>query len=94
MIKVFMMNDYDWVAAESLEEAIKWYCESLELPRDEVCDDPHGVTEDKLNELKFYEEWPDKTSQIFFSARPLRSSSPVRLSSSPNLTASRPSVPE
>jgi len=69
MIKVFMMNDWDWVAAESLEEAIKWYCEECGMPEDEACEDPHGITQARSNELKFYEEFPDKENPISFTER-------------------------
>ena len=69
MIKVYRMNDYDWVAASSLEEAIKWYAEDCELPEDEACDDPYELTEHSLKEHTFYEEWPEKDHPITFYDR-------------------------
>jgi hypothetical protein len=38
-MKVFKMNDCDWVAANSAEEAIKWYMKEFGVGRDEIYDE-------------------------------------------------------
>lgn len=43
MTKIFNLNDCDWVAANSLEEAIGWYLKETGLPADEALDGPHEV---------------------------------------------------
>ena len=58
-IKVFSMNDCDWVAAETLEEAKSWYkdfCSSSSDPDEEVFDDPHEVSSEDMKKLKFNDE--------------------------------------
>ena len=69
MIKIYYMNDYDWVAASSLKEAVKWYAESYELSEDEACEDPHELTEHALKGLKFYEDWAERNHPITFYDR-------------------------
>ncbi len=68
-IKVCHMNDFDWVAAKTLKEAVDWYVDSYEIPRDECCDDPCEVSEARLRELKFYLEYPGKGNDISFYER-------------------------
>jgi hypothetical protein len=38
-IKVFKLNEYDWVAACQMEEAIEWYLTMFDSEWDEVIDD-------------------------------------------------------
>lgn len=38
--RVFQLNEFDTVAAPSLEEAIKWYLKETDMPEEEVIDNP------------------------------------------------------
>lgn len=38
-IKVFRLNEFDWVAAETKEQAIEWYMKETGLTEDESVDD-------------------------------------------------------
>lgn len=42
-IKAFKLNDCDWIAAQTLEEAIGWYLKETGLDRGEAIDDPREV---------------------------------------------------
>lgn len=50
-IKVFRMNDYDWYAAETLEQAVAHAQE--QTGEAEVADEPYEVSDQQLNYLKF-----------------------------------------
>lgn len=61
MIKVFAMNDCDWVAAETAEDAVALYMKETGLSREEALegkDQPDEMTEAQMLEEKFlaYEE--------------------------------------
>lgn len=43
MAKIFRLNECDWVAANTLEEAIEWYLKETGLPEDEALDEPYEV---------------------------------------------------
>lgn len=64
-IRIFKMNDYDWFAAESLEEAqgamIRFFgpptsSQSVEEFLDEMQDNPHEVADEALDVLEFRED--------------------------------------
>lgn len=64
-IKVFRMNDCDWMAAASLDEAVKSYrtftgheCEDAGC-----CDNPREVTDAEMGKLLFSDE--DGTRRTF-----------------------------
>lgn len=44
-MKVFRMNEFDWVAAKSLDEAVKWYLKEFGLTREEI--EPKEVSLDE-----------------------------------------------
>ena len=56
-MKIWQMSDYDWIAAETLEEAKDCLAEELgmEKPEDleEYIDDPYALSEADLDLLKF-----------------------------------------
>ena len=54
-IKIFMVDEYDWYAAETEEDAIKKAMEELELEKDDF-DRNTEVSEEKMNNLIFLEE--------------------------------------
>ena len=39
-MRVFKLNEYDWVAAETMEEAIEWYLKETGLSREDAIDEP------------------------------------------------------
>jgi hypothetical protein len=51
MLKVFKMNEYDWVAANSLEEAKQWYMNECGVGKEEVDE----AKEISLDETMFVE---------------------------------------
>lgn len=64
-IKVFQVNHFDWVAAESMDEAIAFYFKSTGLDEDEALEDPAEVedlekfmiTFDRMNkDDEYYQE--------------------------------------
>lgn len=50
-MKVFKMNDYEWVAAENKEEAIKFYLKEIEAEEDDL-----DVREVNMNKDGMYTE--------------------------------------
>lgn len=57
-IKVFAMNDCDWMAGESLESVKAAYMaeHAYGLPEDEAMDDPHELTEAEMDRLRFHDD--------------------------------------
>ena len=57
-MKVFAMNDCDWMAGESLESVTELYLKEYAggLPKDEACDNPHEVTEHQMDRLRFHDD--------------------------------------
>ena len=55
-IKIFQINDYDWVAAETIDEAIACACSTFNLSEEEVYDESAAgeLSEEKLDEYKYY----------------------------------------
>ncbi|WP_346234522.1 hypothetical protein MKY04_12715 [Lysinibacillus telephonicus] len=45
MAKIFKLNDYDWVAAETMDEAIEWYKNETGLSEEDAIDSPYEITE-------------------------------------------------
>jgi hypothetical protein len=70
-IKVFKLNDCDWVAAASLQEAIEFYLGQVGTPKekatdalrkaeyDEYIDEPHQVGKETMNRLSILDECTD-----------------------------------
>lgn len=52
-MKVWRFNDYDWVAANSLEEGIEWYCVEYGVDQDEAID-KNVFRECSLEEVAWY----------------------------------------
>jgi len=65
--KVYRMNDFDWMVATSLEEAVEWY--DREADGLSEIDDPRELTDEELDRLLFLtpEEAPD-TAMTFREA--------------------------
>ena len=62
MIKIFKMNDCEWVAGENLEDCEKFLCKLVQLPEDEIIDDPYELSEEQKENLIFREDVYDKNS--------------------------------
>ena len=59
MMKVFAMNDYEWMAGKSLESVTELYLKEYNpdnLSADEVLDNPHELTEAQMHHLRFHDE--------------------------------------
>lgn len=54
-MKIYAMNDCDWVAAESLDEAIAFYKEWVN-DDDECLEDPGEVIDSEMDRLIFTDE--------------------------------------
>lgn len=74
-MKVFKINQNDWVAAESMDQAIKFYLECVaggkDTPeiRDEYIENPTELTEDQmLNHTHFGDDNSLSGSAISFKA--------------------------
>lgn len=61
-MKIFKMNDSDWVAAENLESAIQCMADQFsegevtEMFKDEFIDNPHELTDEAMDTLKLTDE--------------------------------------
>ena len=57
-MKVFSMNEYDWMAGESLESCITKYLSYYAggEESDVALDEPHEVLADKMGRMKFHDE--------------------------------------
>lgn len=61
-MKVFAMNDYDWMAGESLESVTELYLKEYNpdnLRADEVLDEPYELTEELLDRFRFHDAYTD-----------------------------------
>ena len=70
-MKIFRMNDCDWMAGESLEACITAYkktCEGSGLSDDELLDEPRELTDHEMDRLKFWEGTPDNPKGTFREA--------------------------
>lgn len=63
-VKVFRLNDCDWWAAHSLEEAIKDGAACMGLTEDEVADEPRELTEKEMDEFDFVDENGERQSSF------------------------------
>lgn len=43
MTKIFKLNECDWVAANTLEEAIEWYLKETGLPEEDALEEPYEI---------------------------------------------------
>ena len=62
MIKIFKMNESDWVAGENIKKCKKFLCNLVELPEDEVIDEPYELSKEEIEKLIFIEDINDKNS--------------------------------
>ncbi len=58
-IRVYRLNDCDWVAARTCDEAIQWYCLETGLPRDEAIDES-SLQECDLDRVRYF--WDEDRS--------------------------------
>ena len=60
-VKVFAMNDCDWMAGEDIASVTELYLKeySGDLPADEALDESHELTEDQMDRARFYEDHGD-----------------------------------
>ena len=57
-MKIFAMNDCDWMAGEDMESVTALYLKEYagDTPADEALDDPQELTEAQLDKLRFQNE--------------------------------------
>ena len=53
---IYRVNDCDWYAAYSLEEAIGACCEDTGMSRGEACDEPYQVSEADMDQLVYVDD--------------------------------------
>ena len=56
------MNESDWVAGENIESCKKFLCNLVDIPEDEVIDEPYELSEKEIEKLIFIEDINDKNS--------------------------------
>ncbi len=59
-IKIYQMNDCDWVAAENLQDAKKALSECIGDDADELVEDPFELSDEQMNKLKFVDDLYDR----------------------------------
>ena len=64
MMKIFKLNDCEWVAGENLEDCKKFLCNLTQSPEDEVIDDPYELSEEQKENLIFKEDNYNKDSSV------------------------------
>ena len=54
-LKVFAMNEYDWMAGADLESCVSLYLAEYAggLPRDEVLDEPHKLSDSEMDRIEY-----------------------------------------
>ena len=62
MIKIFKMNESDWVAGEDIENCKKFLSKLVDIPEDEVIDEPYELSKEEIEKLIFIEDINDKNS--------------------------------
>lgn len=62
-IRVFVVKECDWWAAESLEAAKADYLEFMDVPEEDAFDDPRELTADEMERFQFVDE--DGTRRSF-----------------------------
>lgn len=67
-IKVFAMNECDWMASKSLESAVSEYVKNYSggLPEDEATDNPYELTDEEMDRLKFVDDNVDPPAHRTF----------------------------
>jgi hypothetical protein len=57
-IKIFKINDYEWIAAETMEEAIQCEIDICGVSREEAYDESvaHELSEEEMNTFFFIED--------------------------------------
>lgn len=58
-VRIYKVNEADWIAAHSLEEAERYYLKETWLPADEAIEDSHELSEAALDRLQRWDEDPD-----------------------------------
>ena len=56
------MNESDWVAGENIESCKKFLSKLVDIPEDEVIDEPYELSEKEIKKLIFIEDIYDKNS--------------------------------
>jgi hypothetical protein len=62
MTKIFRLNDTDWYAGEDLESVKSAYLKDTGLEQDEAFDDPHELSDEEMERLKFTRDDQEKVS--------------------------------
>ena len=55
-IKIFQVDDYDYVAAESLGQAMEWYLQYTGITKEECGDDQCELSDARMNRMIFVED--------------------------------------
>lgn len=61
-VKVYRINDYEWIAARSLEEGLAWYLGDTGLAADEAFDSsfrPTALTNEEMAKMVFVDSEGD-----------------------------------
>ena len=72
-IKIYKVNDYDWIAASSLDDAIKCLSEMLgdgivdDKFKEEFIDDPHTLDSVAMDTMRFIDEDTPNSPGITFT---------------------------
>ena len=75
MLKIYQMNDADWVIAEDPESAKKYYLELvMSTAETSISKDFHELTEGELDTLKYF---PGDDEVIFFESTLVRGALPT-----------------
>lgn len=57
-IKIYRINQLDYVAAKSFDEAIQFFCNLMDMPIDEI-DEVVELDDEVMNRLRHYAEEPE-----------------------------------
>ena len=83
-MKIFQMNENDWVAAESLHSAIQGLAEvfgnTVEEIKDEFLDDPRVLSEQEMDKLMFVENMEEEEDPAKWIQRTFREELQLRIS--------------
>ena len=52
-LHIYRMNEYDWIMAESMEQAKNYYLKLTQLPADKAFDNAHQVPEKNLDSFSY-----------------------------------------
>ena len=66
---IYRLNEYEWISATSLDEAIAWYLEMTGVSLEQGIDNPTELNEEDLDRLQFTTD--DNTTHSFRVQRDL-----------------------